>query len=92
MTRLIAPQGMNSLAVTDSKGRERVLKKDKDGTFHVSNPRLAKKLKEEGLGVAGVSPASYVEGYTCTACGFGSYFIKCGRCGFENNVLRKDGD
>jgi len=91
MARMIAPQGLNSLSVTDSKGRERVLKRDKDGTFHVNNPKLAKKLKEEGLGVAGLAPATYVEGYTCTECGFGSYFIKCGRCGHTNDVIQRDG-
>lgn len=93
MTRMIAPKGMNSLSVRDSKGRERVLKKNSDGTFHINNPKLAKKLKAEGLGVAGLTSPADAEGYTCIECGFASYFIKCSRCGHENsNVIKKDGD
>ena len=78
---------MKSLSVTDSKGRKRVLKPHRDGTFHVTDPKLAKKLKDEGLGVAGVAtPLENIHavGYTCSKCGFGSYFKKCSRCGEIN--------
>ena len=92
MARMIAPKGMNSLSVTDSKGRERVLNRDKDGTFHINNPKLVKKLKDEGLGVAGIAPANHVEGFTCVQCGFGSYFRKCSRCGHTNGTPERDGE
>jgi hypothetical protein len=92
MARMIAPQGMNSLSVTDSKGRERVLRRDKDGTFHVNNPKLAKKLKQEGLGVAGLSTVTTAEGFTCIECGFGSFFRKCSRCGHVNGTPERDGE
>lgn len=85
MTRFVAPKGMKELGVDTPRGTK-VLKRDKDGTFHVSDPKLAKKLKQEGLGVAGVAPVTSLEGvgYNCKKCGFGSYFKKCSRCGEIN--------
>lgn len=85
MTRFIAPKGMKELGINTSRGTK-VLKQDKDGTFHVTNPKLAKKLREEGLGVAGVAPVTSLEGvgYNCKKCGFGSYFKQCSRCGELN--------
>lgn len=86
MTRFIPPKGMKSLGVTDARGNTHTLKQNKDGTFHVSDPKLAKKLKQEGLGVAGVAPTTSMVGigYNCKSCGFGSFFKKCSRCGAEN--------
>ena len=45
-----------------------------------------KKLKQEGLGVAGTAPSTSMVGvgYNCKSCGFGSFFKKCSRCGAEN--------
>jgi len=86
MSRMIPPKGMKELAVETSKGT-RVLKAGKDGMFHIDNPKLARQLKKEGLGVAGtagaLANASQV-GYTCNGCGFGSFFKKCGKCGEIN--------
>lgn len=63
MTRMIPPSGMKSLAVETPKGTK-VLHASKDGTFNVNNPKLIKKLKQEGLGVAGIGGPRYV----ITAC------------------------
>ena len=85
MTRFIPPKGMKSLGVTDARGNTHTLKQNKDGTFHVSDPKLAKKLKQEGLGEATAS-GSYRQdvGYTCNKCGFGSFFKQCSKCGEIN--------
>ena len=83
---MIPPKGMRELAVETSRGT-RVLKAGKDGLFHVNDPKLAKKLKQEGLGVAvtaGVLTNASAIGYTCSKCGFGSFFKKCGKCGELN--------
>ena len=86
MTKFIGPKGMQSLSVTTSRGK-RVLNRGKDGLFEVNDPKLKKKLKDEGLGVASASgtferPSEI--GYTCSKCGFGSFFKKCGKCGEIN--------
>jgi len=86
MSKMIPPKGMRELAVETSRGT-RVLKAGKDGLFHINDPKLAKKLKQEGLGVAGTAGAlahASTVGYTCSKCGFGSFFKKCGKCGELN--------
>ena len=83
---MIGPKGMRELGVTTSRG-ERVLKAGKDGLFNITDPKLIKKLKAEGLGVAsasGVLDHPSQVGYTCNKCGFGSFFKKCGKCGEIN--------
>lgn len=54
----------------------------RDGTVTVDNPRHEKALRQLGAFPAnlGGRPCG---GYTCPACGFGSFFKKCGRCGTE---------
>lgn len=76
---------MREIGVNTSRG-EKVLRAGKDGMFEVNNPKLAKKLRAEGLGEASTS-GSYKQsvGYTCSKCGFGSFFKKCSKCGEENN-------
>ena len=84
MSKILGPKGMNQLSVQTSKG-ERVLNRGKDGMFNVSDPKLIKKLKAEGLGEASASGAmAHVTGFTCTKCGFGSFFKKCSKCGEIN--------
>lgn len=91
MTKMIPPSGMKELSVTTARG-ERVLKAGKDGLFNVSDPKLAKKLRQEGLGVASLGGTPRAEGYTCTACGFGSWFRKCSRCDHVNGTPERDGE
>ena len=86
MTKFIGPKGMQSLSVTTPRGK-RVLNRGKDGLFEVNDPKLQKKLKQEGLGVAsasGVLEHPSEVGYNCKKCGFGSFFVKCSKCGEIN--------
>ena len=83
MTKFIGPKGMRELSVQTSRG-ERVLKAGKDGMFNVTDPKLAKKLKQEGLGVASASGVTDASGFPCKSCGFGSFFKKCSKCGEIN--------
>ena len=90
MAKLIGPKGMRELSVKTKDG-ERVLRAGKDGMFHVNDPKLARTLKKEGLGEAGLNGFSTNGGYPCTSCGFGSWFKKCSRCGHENDRVEMDG-
>lgn len=83
MAKFHGPQGMRELSVQTSRG-EKVLKAGKDGLFEVNNPKLAKKLKAEGLGVASTGGVAHTNGFPCKKCGFGSFFKKCGKCGEIN--------
>lgn len=89
MARIIPPQGMKELEVKTRRGTK-VIRAGKDGLFNVENPRLAKKLKEEGLGEAGLNGYATSGGYPCTSCGFGSWFKKCSRCGQLNERIEMD--
>jgi len=84
MSKIIGPKGMRELSVKTERG-ERVLRAGKDGMFNVSDPKLIKKLKAEGLGEASASGAfGGVSGYPCKKCGFGSFFKQCSKCGEIN--------
>jgi len=86
MTRFIPPQGMRSIGI-ETKDGTKTIRAGKDGTFTVNNPKLAKKLKAEGLGIAstaGVIRNQSSVGFTCQKCGFGSFFKKCSKCGEIN--------
>lgn len=80
MSKIMGPKGMRELSVQTERG-ERVLRAGKDGMFNVSDPKLIKKLKKEGLGEASASGVTTAAGYPCKKCGFGSFFKKCSRCG-----------
>ena len=86
MSRLVAPDdGFRGLAVERPNGKKVNIDADKHGVFNINNKALAKKLKEEGFveassfGVVGRSV-----GFTCSKCGFGSFFKKCSKCGTMN--------
>ena len=84
MGKFYGPKGMRELGVNTSKG-ERVLKAGKDGMFDISNPSLAKKLKDEGLAEASASGSfAKAHGFVCKSCGFNSFFKKCSKCGEIN--------
>ena len=83
MSKIIGPKGMRELSVTTKNG-ERVLRAGKDGMFHVNDPKLVRKLKQEGLGEASANGVTTAEGYPCKSCGFGSFFKKCSKCGEIN--------
>ena len=90
MTRIIPPQGLREIGIRTKRGTK-VLRTNKDGLFHVNDPKLARQLKAEGLGVASASGVIEGQGYPCSACGFASWFKKCGRCGTENLRTEMDG-
>jgi len=83
MSKIIGPKGMRELSVQTKNG-ERVLKAGKDGMFNVSDPKLIKKLKAEGLGEASAGGVANAKGFPCKSCGFGSFFKKCSKCGEIN--------
>lgn len=84
MTKMIGPKGMREIGVNTRRGRK-VIRAGKDGLFDVGdNVKLARKLKDEGLGVASLGGVSTASGYPCAKCGFGSWFKKCSRCGEIN--------
>ena len=95
MARLVAPDGgVKGVDVTTERGT-RTYNPDRRGTYNVNDPKVARRMKAEGFFEASLmGPITNSEqvGYTCTECGFGSFFIKCGRCGHENNIIRRDGD
>ena len=68
----------------------------KSGLYEVSDAGHIKALKDQGFteeNLSRQSPGDGQRGYTCTQCGFGSWFKKCSRCGNEAElVLGKDGD
>lgn len=83
MTKIIGPQGMRELSVATKDG-QRVLRAGRDGMFNVTDPKLIKKLKAEGLGEASAGGVTTAAGFPCKACGFGSFFKKCSKCGELN--------
>jgi hypothetical protein len=91
MGKMIPPQGLKEVAVKTERG-VKVYKADRSGLINVDNPKHAAQMKAEGLGVASAGGIADTEGFPCTQCGFGSYFIKCSRCGHENERIMKDGD
>ena len=84
MSKIMGPKGMRELSVQTQHG-ERVLKAGKDGMFNVTDPKLVKKLKAEGLGEASAGGVANTKGFPCKACGFGSFFKKCSKCGEIND-------
>jgi len=90
MARIIPPQGLREIGIKTKRGTQ-VLRTGSDGLFHVNDPKLARQLKAEGLGVASASGVIDGEGYPCRECGFGSWFKKCSRCGHENDRIERDG-
>ena len=91
MTKLIPPQGLKEVAIKTERGTK-VYRAGRDGLINVENPKHARQMKEEGLGIASASGVIMGEGYPCSACGFGSWFKKCSRCGHDNERIQKDGD
>jgi hypothetical protein len=87
--RMVAPDR----GVRETTIGNRSYKPNKQGIYTVSN-QDGKAMKAEGFIEASLMGATTNSslGYTCTECGFGSWFAKCGRCGYENQVIKKDGD
>jgi hypothetical protein len=83
---MIPPKGMTSVSIDTPNGKKSKFV-GKDGLLNINDPKLVKKLKQEGLGVAsasGVISNMNAVGYTCSKCGFGSFFKLCSKCGETN--------
>ena len=91
MPKMIPPTGLKEVAIKTERGTK-VYKAGRDGLINVDNPKHVKQMQYEGLGLASTSGAIMGEGFPCSACGFGSWFKKCSRCGHENERIMKDGD
>lgn len=88
MTRVPA-EDIKHVAVT-VEGREY---RSNRGFFEVDNPRHAAAiLAEGGFGKSWqtAGPVAPSLGYRCPECGFGSLFVRCGRCG-EQCMRESDG-
>jgi DNA-directed RNA polymerase subunit RPC12/RpoP len=88
--RMVAPDRH----VAETTIGNRSYKPNRQGIYTVSNLD-AKAMKAEGFFEASLNPYSAGDtqrGYTCSNCGFGSWFIKCSQCGHEATVIKKDGD
>jgi DNA-directed RNA polymerase subunit RPC12/RpoP len=92
MTRIIAPDK----GVKQTEIGNRTYTVNRQGVSEVNNSAHVKAMKAEGYFEASLNPynaGDQERGYTCTECGFGSWFMKCGRCGHENiKAIRTDGD
>lgn len=89
--RMIAPDKR----VAETVVGNRSYKPNRSGVYTVSD-RDAKAMKAEGFFEASLMGATTNNenlGYTCTGCGFGSWFKKCSRCGHDNGSgINTDGD
>lgn len=90
MGRYIAPdKGVKETVIGGAKYNP-----DRGGIYNVENRRHADAMKREGFieaSLMGATTNSEV-GYTCSECGFGSWFRKCSRCGHENTKPPRDGE
>jgi hypothetical protein len=96
MARLVPRDGYVKETNIKSQSGVRRYKADKSGMYEVSNPGDIKALKSQGFveeNLSRPSAGNSARGYTCTQCGFGSWFRKCSRCGSVNeSTPRTDGD
>ena len=94
MSKLVGPKGLRGVDVQTTRG-VRKYNQNKKGIIEVNNSKDAKALKSEGFfeaSLMGPTTNSANIGFTCTQCGFGSWFMKCGRCGHENDQIKRDGN
>ena len=95
MTRMIAPDGgVRGVDVTTERGT-RSYNPDRKGVIHVDNPKHAAQMKSEGFfeaSLMGPITNRDVIGFTCSQCGFGSFFRKCSRCDHVNGTPERDGE
>jgi len=90
MAKYVAPdKGVRETAIGNKTYRP-----DKGGLYNVENASHARAMKAEGFFEASLMGPTTNGGlgYTCSECGFGSWFLKCGRCGHVTEAIQKDGD
>ena len=96
MARLIPRDGFVKETNIKSQSGVRRYKADKSGLYEVTNKNDIQALKDQGFTEASLNaynPGDVSRGYTCTQCGFGSWFKLCSRCGHINDSApNTDGD
>ena len=95
MARLVPRDGFVKETNVKSQSGIRRCQAGKDGMYNVSNASDIKALKKEGFTEASLSTYTTGDsdrGYTCTECGFGSWFKLCSRCGHDQADPKTDGD
>lgn len=87
MTKIIPPDRGVKETVVGGKSYYQ----NRSGSIEVTNPKHVKAMKAEGFFEASLMGATTNQslGYTCSECGFGSWFRKCGRCGHEPSAENK---
>jgi hypothetical protein len=91
MTRIVAPDK----GVKETEIGNKTYRTNRQGVYEVNNSSHIKAMKAEGFFEASLNPFSKGDGergFTCVECGFGSWFRKCSRCGYENGNPARDGE
>jgi hypothetical protein len=84
MAEMLVPNnGAKGIDIERADGSVAKLNADKGGRVSVDDPKLVRKLKEEGFTVAGLAATFNVDGFPC-GCGHQSLFRICGKCGTDN--------
>jgi len=95
MARLVPRDGFAKEVELNRQSGKKVIRASKDGLYRVDNPKDIKALKAEGFTEGNLALQTHGDsgrGYTCTNCGFGSWFKLCSRCGHESSAPKTDGD
>ena len=94
MARLLAPNDGAKQVDIKTEKRTYAYRGESGGVYTVDNPNHAAQMKAEGFTEAALNPYDARDGqrgFTCTQCGFGSWFRKCSRCGNEAQDIAMDG-
>jgi DNA-directed RNA polymerase subunit RPC12/RpoP len=95
MARLVPRDGYVKQTEINSQSGKVTYSADRQGLYSVDNPNHIRALKAEGFieeSLNPYTPGDTGRGYTCTQCGFGSWFRKCSRCGNETPDPQTDGE
>jgi hypothetical protein len=82
MTRLLGPEdGAKEVGIGDA-----VIRRDRDGSFHVDNPAVASLMRKTGdFTVTGTTFRKVRQGFECQDCGFVALISDhCGKCDGTN--------
>ena len=95
MAKLVPRDGFVKEVEINRQSGAKVLRADRNGLYSVENPQDIKALKAEGFyegNLALHTEGDNQRGYTCTECGFGSWFKLCSKCGHDQASPKTDGD
>jgi hypothetical protein len=95
MSRLVPRDGFAKEVEIKRQSGSKLIRAEKSGMYSVENPTDIKALKAEGFtegNLALHTTGDGERGYTCSKCGFGSWFRICSRCNHESTDPKTDGD